>query len=52
MRFGAHVPTRGRLSRAILAEQTVRGLPILIETPGDEPEDLRNLATLRAPGLV
>ncbi len=33
--------------RAILADETVRGLPILIETPGDEPEDLRNLATLR-----
>ena len=33
--------------RAILADDTVRRLPILIETPGDEPEDLRNLATLR-----
>lgn len=32
---------------AILADETVRGLPILIETPGDEPEDIRNLATLR-----
>ena len=32
---------------AILADETVRDLPILIETPGDEPEDLRNLATLR-----
>jgi deoxyribonuclease-4 len=32
---------------AILADQTVRELPILIETPDDEPEDLNNLATLR-----
>jgi deoxyribonuclease-4 len=32
---------------AILADETVRGLPVLIETPGDEPEDIRNLATLR-----
>jgi deoxyribonuclease-4 len=32
---------------AILADETVRELPILIETPGDEPEDLQNLATLR-----
>ena len=32
---------------AILADETVRRLPILIETPDDEPEDIRNLATLR-----
>ena len=32
---------------AILADETVRKLPILIETPDDEPEDLRNLASLR-----
>jgi deoxyribonuclease IV len=33
--------------RAILADPTVRDLPILIETPGHEEEDRRNLATLR-----
>jgi deoxyribonuclease-4 len=32
---------------AILGDVTVRQLPILIETPGDEPEDIANLATLR-----
>ena len=32
---------------AILGDETVRDLPILIETPDDEPEDLQNLATLR-----
>jgi deoxyribonuclease IV len=32
---------------AILADETVRKLPIVIETPDDEPEDLQNLATLR-----
>lgn len=33
--------------RAVLTDPVVRELPILIETPGDEPEDLVNLATLR-----
>ena len=46
----AHVGT-GHIGEAgfaaILADPTVRGLPVLIETPGHEEEDLRNLATLR-----
>ena len=46
----AHVGT-GHIGEAgfaaILSDPTVRALPILIETPGHEEEDLRNLATLR-----
>ena len=33
--------------RAVLRDPLLRELPILIETPGDEEEDRRNLATLR-----
>lgn len=33
--------------RAILRDRSVRELPVLIETPGDEPEDVVNLGVLR-----